>query len=97
MSDQDARASQLAAERANYDTDPDDDPLECLEDHTDACRGDVQLRLPLSGTGTPFARCDFHWERRLELEAELNERYPVHPPADWSPLDAGEAWSEEDY
>jgi hypothetical protein len=114
MSDQDARASQLAAERANQ-TDPDDcdgpeghregcplhchcydEPLECLEDHTGDCAGPVELRMSLSGTGTPFLRCEHHWSKRLDLEAELNERYPVHPPSDWSPLDAGEHWSEEE-
>ena len=97
MSDHDARASQLAAERANQ-TDDDGEPLECINAGLTAeCRGPVELRMPLSGTGKPFPRCDFHWDQRLQLEAELNERYPVQPPSDWSPLDAGEAWSEEDY
>jgi hypothetical protein len=96
MSDLEARITQ-AAERGHDLTDPDDDPLECLEAHTDACRGPVELRMPLSGTGRSFPRCTFHWERRLDLEDELNERYPAQPPSDWSPLDAGEAWDEEDY
>lgn len=71
--------------------------LECIESHKDTCRGVVELRESLSGTGTPIARCDFHWSKRLDLQHELNARYPVNPPADWSPLDAGEHWSEDDY
>jgi len=53
--------------------------------------------MAVSGTGKPFPRCELHWEKRLDLEDELRERYPVHPPADWSPDDIGESWSEEDY
>ncbi len=34
---------------------------------------------------------------RLEREAVIRQRYPLRPPADWSPLDAGEAWDEDDY
>jgi hypothetical protein len=111
MSDQDARRAQLAAERGTTTDDLADhergcigcdvcreiDPeLECLQAGDD-CAGPVELRMSLSETGIPHPRCDHHWSKRLDLEAELNERYPVHPPSDWSPLDAGEAWSEEDY
>jgi hypothetical protein len=96
MSDQDARASQLAAERANQ-TDPDPEPLECL-DESPLCHGNVEHRMALSGTGVSYPRCDFHWDKRLAKQEEINLRYPPHPPADWSPDDAGEAWyEEEDY
>lgn len=74
--------------------------VECLEavsDEPGTCEGAVMHREPLSGTGRRFPRCDRHWTQRLEFDAELNRRYPAHPPSDWSPLDAGEAWDEEDY
>lgn len=71
--------------------------LECIQAHSEACTGVVQYRMALSGTGESFPRCDGHWELRLELERGLNERYPANPPADWSPLDAGEHWDEDDY
>jgi hypothetical protein len=73
-----------------------DEPLECIQALQD-CQGEVAYRIPLSGTGRAFPRCDYHWNKRLELEDELNQRYPVNPPSDWSPLDAGEAWGEDDY
>jgi len=74
----------------------DPDPLECING-PEQCRGEVEYRMPLSGTGKSFPRCEYHWEQRLDREAEINERYPVNPPSDWSPLDAGEAWGENDY
>lgn len=66
----------------------------CLNQSED-CTGPVEYRMPLSGTGVPFPRCDKHWDDRLELERGLRERYPEQPPADWSPLDAGEHWDED--
>ncbi len=78
--------------------DEDGEPLECLNSGDEKpCRGRVELRPSLTGTGTAIARCDGHWDVRLKLEDEINERYPVNPPRDWSPLDAGEAWGEDDY
>jgi hypothetical protein len=70
---------------------------DCIEhDPTnDDCKGSVELRESLSGTGTPIPRCDGHWEKRLDLQDELNQRYPVMPPSDWSPLVAGESWDED--
>jgi len=75
------------------------EPDECINagDGSEGCAGMIEYRMPLSGTGQAFPRCEFHWDRRLELEDQLNERYPVHAPADWSPMDAGEAWGPEDY
>ena len=66
----------------------------CLEAGPE-CAGPVELREALSGTGVPFPRCDRHWDRRLDFQAELDRRYPSTPPADWSPLDAGESWYED--
>lgn len=45
----------------------------CLERGPD-CRGPVEFRAPLSGTGTPFARCEGHWERRLDRHQEELDR-----------------------
>lgn len=63
----------------------------------EGCEGPVELRTALSGTGIPYARCDNHWAHRLDREQEIRDRYPDHPPADWSPEIAGEAWYESDY
>ena len=71
--------------------------LVCLDvDMTDPCEGPVEYRMALSGTGRSFPRCDRHWEARLEVQRGIDERYPAHPPADWSPLDAGESWYEDE-
>ena len=76
------------------------EPLECIDSHLgepNTCRGPVEFRYPLSGTGRRFPRCENHWQRRLDREEELRQRYPETAPASWSPLDAGEAWGEDDY
>lgn len=70
---------------------------ECINSHQGNCKGRVELRMSLSGTGQPIPRCDHHWDERLQLEDDLNQRYPVTAPSEWSPLDAGEAWDEDDY
>lgn len=72
-----------------------DDDDGCIEEHTGDCRGAVEYRPSLTGTGTAIVRCDHHWNKRLDLEDELNQRYPAHAPADWSPLDAGECWDDD--
>lgn len=69
----------------------------CISGHEGGCSGPVEYRMPLSGTGRSFPRCNRHWQERLDREQELRERYPEHAPRDWSPLDAGEAWGEDDY
>ena len=71
--------------------------LECLNAYDGRCKGAVEYRTPLSGTGKAFPRCDKHWSERLDHEEALRERYPEHAPADFDPLYAGEAWGEEDY
>lgn len=81
----------------NYALESPDEPLECLNDREGGCRGEIEWRPSLTGTGTSIPRCDAHWEKRLRLEDEINERYPVNAPSNWSPLDAGEAWGEDDY
>lgn len=66
-------------------------PLECING-PEGCRGVTVLRMSLSGTGTPYPRCDGHWDTRLDLEDDLRRRYPDVAPSDWSPYDAGEEW-----
>jgi hypothetical protein len=73
----------------------DEDEPGCIQEGPE-CAGAVLYRDPLSATGKSFQRCDHHWLLRLELERGLRERYPEHPPADWSPMDAGEHWDEDD-
>lgn len=74
---------------------------ECLLTHEDCldgpegCKGAVEYRESLTGTGTAIKRCDEHWSKRLDLEQELRERYPVHPPSDFDPSYAGESWDED--
>lgn len=72
--------------------------LECLEDRgEDTCRGSVEYRMPLSGTGKSFPRCEKHWEDRLEREGRIRERYPDSPlpPTDFDPSYAGEYWNDD--
>jgi hypothetical protein len=75
--------------------------LECLDHHNtaDPCAGAVEYRHPLSGTGRSFPRCDHHWDKRLQKQQEINERYAPDsdvPPSGFDPYFAGERW-EEDY
>lgn len=71
--------------------------LECLESGDDRlpCKGAVEYRMALSGTGRSFPRCDAHWAKRLDTQDEINRKYPTLAPSDWSPLDAGEQWEED--
>ncbi len=66
----------------------------CLDTHIGDCEGSVEYRMPLSGTGKSFPRCDAHWSERLDRQREIDERYPDSPipPADFDPLYAGETW-----
>lgn len=73
-----------------------DEDMTCLDAHLGDCEGAVEYRMPLSGTGRSFPRCAKHWEDRLEIQRGIEERYPEHPPAGWSPEDAGEAWYEDE-
>ena len=69
---------------------------DCLNSNAD-CKGATEYRMPLSGTGKSFPRCDFHWSERLDIQQGIDERYPHHAPADFDPYYAGEAWGEDDY
>lgn len=68
--------------------------LECLEE-SEECGGAVEYRMALSGTGRSFVRCDRHWEKRLDKQDEINQRYPVMQPRDFDPGYAGERWDDE--
>lgn len=68
----------------------------CIDSTHDACSGPVEYRESLSGTGTPIPRCDRHWERRLDQDAQHRRTYPDSPtPPSWfDPTYAGESWDE---
>lgn len=72
-------------------------PADACIELGDDCNGPVEYRMALSGTGRSYPRCAHHWDRRLDKEQELQERYPPQPPDDWSHWDAGEYWDEGDY
>jgi hypothetical protein len=69
--------------------------LECLN-HGPDCAGPVEYRMPLSGTGQAFPRCDHHWKLRLDEQERIDRTYPVLAPRGFDPLDAGERWDEDD-
>lgn len=78
------------------------EPLVCLDSRggdSDACKGPVEYREPLSGTGASFPRCEAHWSKRLDVQEGINARYG-HPDSDvpppgFDPLDAGERYHDD--
>jgi len=70
---------------------------ECLDSHKGGCAGEVLLRPSLTGTGLAIARCDAHWQARLEWQEEHVKVYPdSSTPPDWfDPAAAGERWDDE--
>jgi len=66
----------------------------CLE-HGPDCSGEVEYRMPLSGTGRAFPRCDAHWSKRLDEQDRINRTYPQTAPSDFDPSYAGESWDED--
>lgn len=83
-------------------TDNDGEPLECLDADPlgSDCKGPIEYRYALSGTGRSFPRCDKHWDERLVIQEGINQRYG-HPdsnmgaPSDFDPLYAGERWDDD--
>jgi hypothetical protein len=67
------------------------DALTCLDADID-CRGPVEYRMALSGTGRSFPRCEHHWSLRLDQQEENTRRYPMFAPDDFDPAYAGESW-----
>ena len=76
---------------------PHSDCLDFRPDSPEECRGDVEYRYPLSGTGRSFPRCDRHWGKRLAQQERINDRYPDSPipPAGFDPSYAGERWDSD--
>lgn len=78
---------------------------ECLNRADGKCRGPVEFRARIDqdllgdtrGLKAGFYRCDYHHEENVQRVQKLRARFPVHAPPDFSPLDAGEAWGEDDY
>ena len=82
---------------------PDRDELEgtgvglmrCIESRRGTCKGDVEPRESLSGTGTPIARCDHHYDLRLDEQERIERTYGTNSdvaPAWIDPTYAGEKW-----
>jgi len=67
---------------------------ECLEFGPE-CDGDVEYRMALSASGESFPRCDHHWDKRLDTEQGIRERYPEHRPSDFDESYAGERWDND--
>jgi hypothetical protein len=97
MSDLDARIQQRREELAAGLRDGEEP--ECLDDATaETCQGELDWRMPLSGTGRSFLRCDLHWEARLAEQERIEETYHVNSagPPDWfDEADAGERWDDD--
>lgn len=68
--------------------------LVCIDGSPGTCRGEVTLRSLPTGGGA-FARCEAHFEARLEREFELRRRYPDNEPSDFDPSYAGERWDDD--
>jgi hypothetical protein len=71
--------------------------IECLDRHKGGCSGEVALRPSLTGTGMAIARCDRHWQKRLDLQTQDRIDYPDSPipPAWFDPTAAGERWDDD--
>jgi len=69
--------------------------MTCIEEHRGDCSGATDDRPSLSGTGTPIARCDYHWAARLRTQEQHDRRYPTRAPDDFDPGYAGERWDED--
>jgi hypothetical protein len=71
-------------------------PPRCLQ-HGPECAGTVEYRMPLSGTGRAFPRCDFHWDKRLDAQERNTAAYPDSPcaPSWHDEANAGERWDED--
>ena len=69
---------------------------ECLDAGPD-CKGPVEYRHALSGTGRSFPRCDHHWSLRLDAQERINRDYPDSPiaPSWFDESAAGERWDED--
>src|SRR5262249_34055018 len=71
---------------------------DCI-DGPERCGGKTEYRMALSASGKCFARCDAHWEARLDEQERINRDYPdsAAAPSWFDASYAGEVWSEDDY
>ncbi len=73
---------------------------ECLNFRDDgSCGGRVAFNSIDPGRTEAFPRCDRHWAKRLkarEVSIEIYADVSV-APSWFDPMDAGEAWGEDDY
>ena len=93
--EREARRQRIIEAEEQAAAEEDDEGLECL-DHDEHCAGRVEYRHALSATGKSFPRCEFHWEERLESQAEIQRKYGgVAAPAGFDPGYAGESWDEQ--
>jgi len=63
------------------------DASECL-DYSPECSGAVEYRIPMSGTGRSFARCDHHMSIRWAMQERLTRDYGVPLVYDGSDYDS---------
>ncbi|WP_433463923.1 hypothetical protein [Spirillospora sp. CA-128828] len=62
----------------------------------EGCQGQVSGRASFGDTGLIIYECAKHMAEAWERELERRRRYPVLPPSDWDPMDAGERWGPND-
>ena len=71
---------------------------DCIDHRGDGCQGSIEYRMPLSGTGRSFVRCDKAWSARLDTEEQTRQRYghpdSASPPHGFDPTYAGESWDD---
>ena len=73
------------------------DASECLNFGPD-CSGEVEYRMPMSGSGRSFPRCDAHFSERLDTQMRLRRDYGVDSdvaPVGFDPYYAGERWNDD--
>lgn len=72
-----------------------DDELRCLDSGPE-CVGPVEMRLN-ARTWTSLPRCEYHWEKRQDLQRRIDRNYPdsASPPPWFDPSAAGESWEED--
>lgn len=76
---------------------------ECLDAHKGNCRGEVSYHPSIAGTGTMIPRCDYHYEKILEVKEETAIKYGVDsdvPPTWFHDVgggynEYGERWDDD--
>jgi hypothetical protein len=52
---------------------------DCLDYNVYECKGAVEYRYSMSGTGRSYPRCDKHWSDRVDKQDQIRERYMGTP------------------